>query len=328
MLALTALVCGVVVSYGFIYEDARDFAAMADPMRQIHRIGEQPMRAMTVYSRLFDVLVFGVQPWGWHLTSLVLHLVNVGLLLAVAWLLLPPWPAIVAAGVFALHPLQAEAMAYVSARADLLAGCGVLLALLAASSGRTAGALVGVAFAALAKETAVVAWALVCLWAAWTYAPVSLKRWALLSVVGAGVVSVWIWDRIDGLSITLSPVLVGEQLTATGRLLLLIVVPYGFSIEHDWAGLAAIWGPVALVVSGGLTAWALTDGWWGRHWFAFGWLWTLICISPRLVVPLYEGLHQRHTYLWMIGWCLCAGHWFATYHRAGVETSWATRRLN
>jgi tetratricopeptide (TPR) repeat protein len=64
----------------------------------------------------------GRTPWLYHLDNLLLHLANTALLAALLARLLPERRALVAvvAGLFALHPLQVETVAWVTARKDLL----------------------------------------------------------------------------------------------------------------------------------------------------------------------------------------------------------------
>lgn len=301
---VTLAVFAPVWGHGFVYEDRRDAHLTLEP-GQTHA---NPFRLVTQASRKLDLALFGVDAGGMHGMSVVYHAINVVLVLFVAWLALPPWGAILAAGLFAVHPIQVEAVSYVSARADLLAGYGLLLALFAASLGSATGAVLGVVLASLAKETAVVAWGLVFLWAAWASQAAFLRRWALLSLAGVLVgVSVLLTFFAD-VHIVPDIDAMGRQLATVWRLVLLLPFPVGFSIDHDWAAVAWL-GPVAFIGSMGLTAWALTDGWWNRRWLAFAWLWTLVALSPRLVVPLYEGLHERHMYPVVIGWALCAGAW-------------------
>ncbi|HET9595807.1 MAG TPA: glycosyltransferase family 39 protein, partial [Anaeromyxobacteraceae bacterium] len=95
-----------------------------------------------------DRAVGGLDPLPYHLTSLALHLVTVVLAWALARRVLeraghrsPRAVALVAAGVFALHPLQTQAVTYVSQRAEVLASlfylAGLLLLLRAEERGRT-----------------------------------------------------------------------------------------------------------------------------------------------------------------------------------------------
>jgi protein O-mannosyl-transferase len=85
----------------------------------------------------------GLDPWGYHLGNLLLHSANVALVWLVARRLLAIGAgaaitsSVIAAGatiaalVWGLHPLRAEAIAWASARRDVLCGFFYLLALLA-----------------------------------------------------------------------------------------------------------------------------------------------------------------------------------------------------
>lgn len=297
---MTVAIFAPTLGYPPVYEDTRD-ASLLSHGSLVAQLEQQPFRALSTLSHAVTRQVFGIEAWAFHLGSLLIHLVNVALWLAVLWLVVPPWVAVVAAAVFAWHPLQVEAVVYVSSRAELVATTGLLLALLAASLGSLAGALVGLVCAALGKETALVAWALVPLWAAWTHGPFPVKRYLVVGALGAVVAVAAVSSQLDAAVIRPSLELAGTQLAVIGWLVALVFVPMGLTIDHDWASLAWLW-PVAVVVTAGLVAWACTVGWETRSPWALAVLWTLVALSPRLVVPLYEGLHEHHMLIPMLGW--------------------------
>ena len=89
-----------------------------------------------------DWTLWGMDPFGYHLTSVLLHAANGALLFVVAARLLARaqpgaspadvrWGAAVAALVFAIHPLRAESVVWVSERRDVLSGLFYLLTVLA-----------------------------------------------------------------------------------------------------------------------------------------------------------------------------------------------------
>ncbi|MDX6769449.1 MAG: hypothetical protein SF051_07945, partial [Elusimicrobiota bacterium] len=87
-------------------------------------------RPVFLASLLADRALYGLQPWGHHLTSVLLHAANSLWVYALAGVLVPAWPLPLFAGlIFALHPLQVEAVAGVSFRATLLAAFFVFAAL-------------------------------------------------------------------------------------------------------------------------------------------------------------------------------------------------------
>lgn len=78
---------------------------------------------LTVFSRLLDVELFGMDPRGHHATNLLLH----GLTAAVLFLVVEamtgaPWRSAFVAAVFAVHPLRVESVVWVTERKDVLSG--------------------------------------------------------------------------------------------------------------------------------------------------------------------------------------------------------------
>ena len=78
------------------------------------------------------LLAFAPFAWGHHLTNVLLHAANAILLFLVLWRMTGSlWATRFATAVFALHPLRAESVAWVSERKDVLSGFFFLLTLAA-----------------------------------------------------------------------------------------------------------------------------------------------------------------------------------------------------
>jgi tetratricopeptide (TPR) repeat protein len=76
---------------------------------------------LTWLSHMLDVQLFGVDPGAHHLVSLALHVANTLLLFHVlARMTAAPWPSLVVAALFALHPLHVESVAWIAERKDVL----------------------------------------------------------------------------------------------------------------------------------------------------------------------------------------------------------------
>ena len=87
---------------------------------------------LTVWSHMVDCQLFGLKPWGHHLTSVLLHALNAGLVFALLQLMTgAAWRSLLVAALFALHPLRVESVAWVSERKDVLSGFFGLLSLIA-----------------------------------------------------------------------------------------------------------------------------------------------------------------------------------------------------
>jgi protein O-mannosyl-transferase len=87
---------------------------------------------LTVWSHMLDCQLFGLNPWGHHLTSVLMHALNAGLVFALLQLMTgAAWRSLLVAAFFAVHPLRVESVAWVSERKDVLSAFFGLLALIA-----------------------------------------------------------------------------------------------------------------------------------------------------------------------------------------------------
>ena len=78
---------------------------------------------LTWISYMLDSQVYGTQPWGYHLTNVLLHAATaVVLFLALRRMTGSLWSSALVALVFAVHPLRAEAVAWVGERKSPLSG--------------------------------------------------------------------------------------------------------------------------------------------------------------------------------------------------------------
>lgn len=130
---------------------------------------------LTLVSHMLDVSLWGMRP-GWHaLTNALLHALNAVLLYLFVRRLppagMPPWPAAVAAALWAVHPLHVESVAWISERKDVLCALFWLLAMHAyldwraqRSTGTYLRVSLAIALALLAKPMAItLPLALLCL---------------------------------------------------------------------------------------------------------------------------------------------------------------------
>ncbi|MEI8230730.1 MAG: tetratricopeptide repeat protein [Candidatus Peregrinibacteria bacterium] len=86
----------------------------------------------TILSYQLDALVGGIDPFVFHLHNVLLHIANVCLVyFLLKALKIRPWMALAAAAVFAVHPIQTEAVLWISARKDLQSAFFFLSSLLA-----------------------------------------------------------------------------------------------------------------------------------------------------------------------------------------------------
>lgn len=318
LLLIVALVYAPTWRYPFLYEDVRDGARIIQPWAGWAswwaETRQKPARSLNSLVNGLSERYLGIEAGPWHLVSVVLHAVNTLLVFWLAGTVFPLGSAWAAAAIFAAHPMQVEAVAYVSARADVLSTTFVLLALCAASLGSVAGAVVGVALACLAKESAVVAAGLVPLWASWVGAAFPVRRWLLTGAALLPVGAVAAWGFAGEPSRHVDMMMLAEQLTVIWRLVGYWLVPVGFTIDHDWAGLPWLLWPVSVALLLFLLV-LLSDNYRLRFrmWAVWAAIFTVVALCPRLVLSLYEGMHERHFYTASIAWALAAGWWLTPY---------------
>jgi len=122
---------------GFIWDDDRyvtnnPLLTAPDGLRRIWFSLDSPSQyfPLTYTSFRIERALWGLRPFGYHLTNLLLHIANALLVWRLLARLNVPG-ALLAAGIFALHPVQAESVAWVTERKNLLMGFFFLLALIA-----------------------------------------------------------------------------------------------------------------------------------------------------------------------------------------------------
>jgi hypothetical protein len=331
----------------FVYDDYRLVVENTSilNLQDLRGIISQDMtRPLVNLSYAIDVIVWGRQPFGFHLTSVLLHMLNVGLLFVLAWRLAEdcrrggrqlfngPSSLVVAAAaavLLAAHPLMTQAVGYISGRSEVLYAAFFLPAFLCARHWMLHGgarwwiAAAGLwALSLLAKETAIMLpAALLCYEHLVLQASPVTRRRRLLALhlplmVGALIVAV---ARV----IVLNTVEYPDQPAGNWRFALvaidvvwryarLLAVPRGQSIFHE---VPPIEGPLAwgsLVAVLGLGAfvalvWRLRTV---QSLIAFGCAWFVLLLVPSGVLFALgrgEPMAEHRVYGGSMGLFLAAG---------------------
>jgi hypothetical protein len=127
---------------------------------------------LTMLSLALDYRVWGLDPFGYHLTNIALHTLAAALVCVFLWPIMPSLgAATVAALLFAVHPLQMEAVSLAIQRKSVLSGALFFASFIAYQAWRRdrrrryyAAALIAFAAAALAKPIVIALPALLCLY--------------------------------------------------------------------------------------------------------------------------------------------------------------------
>jgi protein O-mannosyl-transferase len=266
-------------------------------------------RPLTYLTFWLNYQLGGQDPLGYHLFNLALHVGAVMLVYECLRRLLPEKAAVAAAALFAVHPIQAEAVNYVWARSSMLAALLCFAALLSWIEGRRWVSVAWFAAALLAKEECA-AFPLALL----VLPPFDRKR---LGPIGAmAALSLAAAARViyatavtpgapAGLQAGITP---WHYFLAQGpvvaRYLRLLIVPYGFTVDPD-IRVPAVWlGLTAWVV---IAAFALAVWKWApreRAWVLAG---LILLIPSSTIFPAADLAADRRMYLPMLGFAAAAG---------------------
>lgn len=331
LIGLTAVGYAGVVSAGFVWDD-EGLILLNERLRD----GSSPLsffaqdlwdgtpagegvsgyyRPLMLLSLFVDRLLFGLSPAGYHVHSLLWHLLAVGALAATLRIRLGPAPALIAASVFALHPKQSEAVVWVASRNDPMAAAFGFSALWALSGPTVGGARLALASllalgAMLSKESVILLPLLLGLLDLGTGQRPELRRYlAVVIGIGAGL-SMRLLAGVHGAGFPGASgwSLLGRnglELLGTWGADLLLGWPLVASRSLEWLAHEPEWRvALGLVVWLGLAWGALRRG----RLAGAGLIWLVLTLVPVLV-PIADkgGMGERFTYLPMVG----LGLWLA-----------------
>ena len=338
-LFLAALVAYLPAANGPFLFDDRNLVPFLEAPPEWSFLAARLARSVTNLSLVFEASISGPNPKSFHLTNILIHLLN-GLLV---WRILDllsgrfgePGPgsrmaALAGAGLYLLHPLQTEAVAYISSRSEVLCAFfayAALLVFLGASPAgemswaRSLAATLLLALSALSKEPGVAMAGVFVAFDLFSNSPPALKpllrRWRLYvpmlaaaSFVGIRLYSILSREGTAGATAKHRPLdYLLTQFAVMWHYVRLIVFPVGQNLDHDypvvqapgniftWAGLAALAAVLALL-------WR----WRARYPLAFlGAIFFLILLAPTSsVVPIDDAMAERRLYLGFPGVALIA----------------------
>jgi cytochrome c-type biogenesis protein CcmH/NrfG len=309
----------------FVYDDHDTVvanASLADLGNIRFLLVYSPFRPVINLSYALDRWLWGFSPFGYHLTNLALHAAAIVLLFALLRRLLEDArvaeradvPAFTGAALFALHPLQTEAVAYVSGRSELMCAVWFIAALLFArgamvcgSRVRAAGALACGLLAIGSKETGLTL-PVVVLAYDWLLRPGEegarrRRFWALYvpAFVVLGGLTIYRLLMMGILARTTTPLLnLLTQAVVIWRYVGLLAWPWGQSIMHgvhratsvfDVAGWVAVAGLAGLCAAGVLLRRS-------HPLVTLGIVWFLAVLAPSSsFIALREGMAEHRMYL-------------------------------
>ena len=336
LVALTLAVFGQAIGFGFVDFDDGSYVTDVEPVRRgltwegivwavtsRHGVAWQPV---TWISHMLDFTWFGAHPAGHHATSVALHALNAVLLFGLLRRATGcEGRSLLAAALFAVHPLRVEPVVWVAERKELLAACLGLLALLAyvawtrhGGRARYAGCAAALAAGLLAKPTLVTLpilmllldhWPLHRLEDATTLRRRLVEKAPLFALCAAAALATLVAQGTAmraGAELSLVTRLANAVLACTSYLGKTIW-PAGLSVyyPHPWIPGTGGIPPAPWVLAAcaallaALTAVALR----GPRSVRVGWLWFAVALAPMLglVQVGTQAMADRYTYLPQIG---------------------------
>jgi tetratricopeptide (TPR) repeat protein len=308
---------------------------------------------LTWLSHMADCQVFGLHPWGHHLTSVLLHATNAALLFIVLRMMTgAPWRSLFVAALFGLHPLHVESVAWVSERKDVLSTTFWMLVLWAyarraetlRTRGRAAPIFYGLAllFFALGLMSKPMLVTLPCVLLLLDYWPLrrwdgssAAARWALLAekipffALSAAASAVTLLAQGSGGTVASAEdfpwsVRLANALIAYCRYLGKCFVPVRLAVFYPFIPeQPPLWEPLlAGALLAGITAAAVALVR-RRPYLLVGWLWFAGTLVPVIGLVQIGGqsMADRYTYVPLIGVFVMAA-WAA----GDATASWPQRR--
>ncbi len=282
-----------------------DFALLIDnprvtgeSFRYISFLDHYGGRPLTLLLLHFSYGVFGGEPLGYHVVSLLLHLlVSVGILLFVLQQTGRSGLALATALVFAAHPLQTQAVNYIWSQSMLLMSFwSVTALLLIRRSPRWS--LVAAQMAIWSRFDAVVLIPFLVL--------LDRRRWKSLSLLGSANIVVFVtalsfyapdevgWNHSDKLGFfQAQPQVLIEYLG-------LMLWPVDLHIDRafvPWSSLLSIVGLLGIVVA----SWLVVRSRAVLPEVAFGFVWIVAWLAPSSILPNSDLVNESRSYLALAG---------------------------
>ncbi|MCU1260567.1 MAG: repeat-containing protein, partial [Bryobacterales bacterium] len=324
------LLLGVAVAFGgslrgtFHFDD---YSLLSNPLvtqssglwRIWNPIQTRPLTYLTFW---LNYRLGGTNPIGYHAVNLLLHAAVVVLLFHVLRKSIDENAALIAAGIFAVHPIQSEAVAYIFARGTLLCTLLCLASLNDWLRGRRWTAVVWFAAALLAKEECVTFPLVIILL---LLSRKVLKRGDLrpagvmlaLSVLAglrAVVATKFVGDSGAGFSAGIGPFhYLADQGLAILRYFRLAIVPWGFTVDPDlshalpWLRVLAWAAVIGLLILARYRFTAVREG----FWFMAG---MILLIPSSTIFPAADLAADRRMYLPMIAFAAIIGLLAQNWH--------------
>ncbi|MBL8826971.1 MAG: tetratricopeptide repeat protein [Planctomycetaceae bacterium] len=311
---------------------------------------------LTWLSHQLDATWFGARPGPVHVENVLWHILNTWLVLRVLRQLgMSLMGALAITGIFALHPLRVESVAWISERKDLLSACAGLCAVLAylryvrqPSAWRMALVAAWQFVSLLCKPMLVTLPVLLLIlddyplrrWSRPTWRAILGEKWPLIVVSLLFCVIALFAQHAGGALRTIGELPLLDRITNAAAVVFIYLRQTAWPSELAcfYPRRVYAWGGAAAVILGLITL-AAWHGRASRHVLFSGWLWYLVALLPVVgLVQVGDQAHaDRYTYLPQLGLItmlvVSVGRWLPKRHVQAVVVaavllmlSWQTSR--
>jgi len=261
-------------------------------------------RPLTYFTFWANYQLAGQEAFSYHAVNLAIHLACVWVLFDVLKRLMPASAAFVATAVFAVHPIQTEAVAYIFARGTLLSTLFCLLALREWTAGRHWRTVPWFAAALLAKEECVAFPLFLFL----LYLSISRNTKELQPIGSMLLLSAAAGLRVviaaavtpgsgAGVQAGFTPV---QYLATQGGVILryfrLLILPWGFTVDPDISAQPMWWAWLVVLILASAALWRFPRAQVG-FWFLAG---LVLLLPSSSFLPAADLTADRRMYLPMI----------------------------
>ncbi|HTV42742.1 MAG TPA: tetratricopeptide repeat protein [Candidatus Sulfotelmatobacter sp.] len=299
---------------------------------------------LTWLSHMLDCEIFGLHPWGHHLTSLLLHAVNTSLVFLVLRRMTGAvWKSAFVAALFGIHPLHVESVAWVAERKDVLSTMFWMLSLGAytrfVEESKAQGAkrrlfyvlsLIFLAMGLMSKPMLVTAPFLMLLldywplnrWERGTTIRLLLEKMPFFLLAGISVIITFLAQKNGEAVATIGGVPLVDRsenaLVSYSLYLGKLVCPLHLAVIYPYSGqFSAAEVLLASLIVMGITVFVVVQ-WRVSPFLLVGWFWFLGTLVPviGLVQVGGQAMADRYTYVPAIGIFIAATWWIAELTKA------------
>lgn len=350
LVLLTAFVFGNTFFNSFVYDDKvfvvnnplikslRNFSSFFVSAKSYS--GERNFsiyRPLAALSFAIDYYFWGQNPFGFHLTNIFWHGLNVILVYLLGYLIIKErLAALLMAALFAIHPVQAETVSWIASRSNLLAICFSLSAFIFYISSQShlkfnnyyLSSLFFYLLSLLAKETAVILIPLL-----WVYDYLFQKEtdkklrkylpfisvtglYFILRITVLGQVSQrgWWGGSLHANLLTMSKSLL--------YYLKLILLPVKLSVDYNFPAItrfndwAVLWAAIVVAFLG----WFIYKNRFKNKEVTFGLIWFMLALLPVAnFIPIEALVAERFLYLPSVGFALIVGKYSSKLLKASAD---------